>query len=89
MFLLILLILFGTITMVNLFIAVIITDMEKLKTDVDMQIKVSTAESSVLVETLLPSGLLKSMRLEESNVYCVHELCRSDLLGKGSINYRR
>ena len=43
MALLILLILFGTITMVNLFIALIISDIQKLRTDVFVQSLVDMA----------------------------------------------
>ena len=75
MILLILLILFGTVTMVNLFIASIMSDLEKLTSEVYTQSLVFTAHCSMLVEELLPNCLLKRMRLEDSKVYCVHDTC--------------
>merc|ERR1712183_582090 len=78
MILLILLILFGTVTMVNLFIASIMSDLEKLTREVYTQSLVFTAHCSMLVEELLPSCLLERMRLEDSKVYCVHDTCPRD-----------
>jgi len=75
MILLIILILFGTITMVNLFIASIMSDLKKLESEVITQSLVFTAHCSMLVDELLPNCLLKKMRLEESKVYCVHDSC--------------
>ena len=75
MILLILLILFGTVTMVNLFIASIMSDLEKLTSEVYTQSLVFTAHCSMLVEELLPNCLLERMRLEDSKVYCVHDSC--------------
>ena len=75
MILLILLILFGTVTMVNLFIALIMSDLQRLNSDVKTQTLVFTAHCSMLVEELLPNCLLEKMRLEDSKVYCVHDTC--------------
>ena len=75
MILLIILILFGTITMVNLFIASIMSDLKRLESEVITQSLVFTAHCSMLVDELLPNCLLKKMRLEESKVYCVHDSC--------------
>ena len=75
MILLILLILFGTVTMVNLFIASIMSDLQKLNSEVSTQSLVFTAHCSMLVEELLPDCLLEKMRLEDSKVYCVHDTC--------------
>jgi len=75
MILLILLILFGTVTMVNLFIASIMSDLVKLNSEVYTQSLVFTAHCSMLVEELLPNSLLKKTRLEDSKVYCVHDTC--------------
>ena len=78
MILLVLLILFGTITMVNLFIAAIMSDLETLKRDVVTQSLVFTAQCSILVEKVLPKCFLDKMRLEERKVYCVHDICTKD-----------
>ena len=78
MILLILLILFGTVTMINLFIAAIMSDLEKLKSDVTMQNLIFTAQCSILVEELLPRVLLKNIKLNERNVFCIHEICPTE-----------
>ena len=78
MILLILLILFGTVTMVNLFIAAIMSDLEQLKRDVVIQNFVFTAQCSLLLEELLPDCLLERVRLKERKVYCVHHICPAD-----------
>eukprot|EP00092_Neocalanus_flemingeri_P052399 GFUD01061240.1.p1 GENE.GFUD01061240.1~~GFUD01061240.1.p1 ORF type:complete len:560 (+),score=130.07 GFUD01061240.1:174-1853(+) len=75
MVLLVLLILFGTITMVNLFIAVIISDISQLREDVYTQNLINMAQCSILVEELLPSCILKKMRVEDKMVVCLHSLC--------------
>ena len=58
MFLLLLLIVLGTITMVNLFVVVIISDLSKLQQEVFHQSLVNMATASILVESLLPSKML-------------------------------
>ena len=78
MVLLILLILFGTVTMVNLFIALIMSDLQRLNSEVKTQSLVFTAHCSMLVEELLPNCFLEKMRLEDSKVYCVHDTCPKD-----------
>merc|ERR1712106_721809 len=75
MVLLVLLILFGTITMVNLFIAVIISDISQLHADVYTQNLINMAQCSILVEELLPSCILSKMRVKTSMNVCMHNLC--------------
>lgn len=75
MLLLVLLILFGTITMVNLFIPVVISDIIQLREDVFTQNLINMAQCSILVEELLPSCILKRMRVEDRTVVCMHQLC--------------
>ena len=75
MILLVLLILFGTITMVNLFIAVIISDITQLREDVYTQNLINMAQCSILVEELLPSCILNKMRVKNTINVCMHELC--------------
>merc|ERR1712013_227596 len=72
MLLLVLLILFGTITMVNLFIAVIISDINQLREDVYTQNLIHMAQCSILVEVLLPTCILG---VEDKVIVCMHELC--------------
>ena len=75
MLLLALLILFGTITMVNLFIAVVISDIAQLREDVYTQNLINMAQCSILVEELLPSCILNKMRVEDKMIVCMHNLC--------------
>jgi hypothetical protein len=75
MFLLLLLIVLGTITMVNLFVVVIISDLSKLQQEVFHQSLVNMATASILVESLLPKRLLWRCRVPETVVICGHTLC--------------
>jgi hypothetical protein len=75
MFLLLLLIVLGTITMVNLFVVVIISDLSKLQQEVFHQSLVNMATASILVESLLPKRLLWRCRVAETVVICGHTLC--------------
>ena len=75
MVLLVFLILFGTITMLNLFIAVIISDIAQLREDVYTQNLINMAQCSILVEDLLPSCILNKMRIDDKLIVCMHNLC--------------
>jgi len=75
MFLLLLLIVLGTITMVNLFVVVIISDLTKLQQEVFHQSLVNMATASILVESLLPSKMLWRCRVPETVLLCSHTLC--------------
>ena len=81
MFLLLLLIVLGTITMVNLFVVVIISDLAKLQQEVFHQSLVNMATASILVEALLPKRLLWRCRVPETVVLCGHTLCPSACAG--------
>ena len=59
MFVLVSLILFGTITMINLFTAVIISDLNNLEKDVFVQNLSNMAQCAILAEAMLPNKLLK------------------------------
>jgi len=82
MVLLALLILFGTITMVNLFIAVIISDIGQLREDVYTQNLINMAQCSILVEELLPPCILNKMRIEDKLTICMHNICPTGCAGK-------
>jgi len=78
---LLLLIILGTITMVNLFVVVIISDLKKLREDVFTQSLVNMATYSFLVEALLPETILKKNRVDETILVCGHSLCCSPCTG--------
>jgi len=82
MALLLLMIILGTISMINLFIAVIVSDLAKLREEVFLQSLVNRATSSILVEAMLPRRFLKSqMRVEERVTLCGHSLCAPQCRG--------
>ena len=74
MFVLVSLILFGTITMINLFTAVIISDLNNLEKDVFVQNLSNMAHCAILAEAILPNKLLKELRVEGQRNFCVHDL---------------
>ena len=75
MILLVLLILFGTITMVNLYIAVIISHITHLREDVYTQNLINMAQCYILVDELLPSCILFKMMVKDDMKVCTHSLC--------------
>ena len=81
MLLLLLLILFGTITMVNLFIAVVISDIGLLKEEVYVQNLINMAQSSIIVEEILPNCILQKMRIQREIRLCPHSLCPKNCIG--------
>ena len=62
--------------MLNLFVAVIISDFEKLNYESQKQDIINMAQYSVLVEKILPDRLLERMKVEDSLTICLHDLCR-------------
>ena len=67
MVILVSLIIFGTITMINLFIAVTISDLRDLKEEVFTQNLTNMAQCSILVEDMLPAFLLRKMRVRDES----------------------
>ena len=74
MIVLVSLILFGTITMINLFIAVIISDIKNLETEVFSCNLNNMAQCTILAEAILPAVLLKGLKIERKKNFCVHDL---------------
>ena len=72
------LIVFGTITMVNVFIAVTMSDMERLKRDVHTQKLVNMASFVILLEDSLPRCWVSDIRLEETMVFCAQDICTEE-----------
>ena len=64
MLVLVSLILFGTITMINLLTAVIISDLNNLEEDVFVQNLSNMAQYAILAEAILPNKLLKGFIFE-------------------------
>ena len=83
MFLLLLLIIFGTITMINLFVAAIIKDMEQLKREAYGKNLINMAENSIVMEKLLPNMFLRKLaetrwsnQVEKRVTLCTHRICQ-------------
>ena len=75
MFLLVLLVMAGTITMVNLFVAVIIKDTNMLEEEVFTEKLFYMAEASIMIKTLVPKSRHSSLAIESTGTFCVHEMC--------------
>ena len=75
MFLLVLLVMAGTITMVNLFVAVIIKDTKMLEEEVFKEKLFYMAEASIMIKTLVPKSRQASLAIESTRTFCVHEMC--------------
>ena len=67
-------ILTGTITMINLFVAVIISDKEKMEVDVFKQKLFFMVEASEQIRKLVP-GKSDRLKVEEQIEVCVHKIC--------------
>lgn len=85
--LLALLITLGTITLVNLFIAVTMSDMERLKRDVHTQKLVNMASFVILLEDSLPRWL-SDIRLEETTVLCAQDICTRECRAGGKYHLK-
>ena len=77
MFLLIALILAGTITMVNLFITVIITSKDKLKQSVLEENLFYMAQCSEMIQDFALRFSKENFKIKESATFCVHKICGS------------
>ena len=77
MFLLIALILAGTITMVNLFITVLITSKDKLKQSVLEENLFYMAQCSEMIQDFALRFSKENFKIKESATFCVHKICGS------------
>ena len=76
MLLLVLLVLAGTITMVNLFVAVIIKDTQTLEEEVFKEKLFYMAEASAMIRNLVPESKQATLAIRsDSSTFCVHEMC--------------
>ena len=73
--LLVLLVLAGTITMVNLFVAVIIKDTNTLEGEVFKEKLFYMAEASISIRNLVPQSKQATLAIKSSMTFCVHEMC--------------
>ena len=83
MVLLLLLVLAGTITMVNLFVAVIIKDTQTLEEEVFKEKLFYMAEASTMIRNLVPESKQATLAIKsESSTFCVHEMCAGKCVKK-------
>ena len=82
MIILVSLILFGTITMINLFIAVIITDLNDLQRETFTQNLINMAQAAITAESALPGYYLQGLMTEKRITWCLHDLCPKEICGK-------
>ena len=76
MIILVCMILAGTITMINLFVAVIISDKEKMEEDVFKQKLFYMAEGSEQIKKLvLTKKMSDKLKVDEEMTVCVHKIC--------------
>ena len=88
--LLVSLIILGTITLVNLFIAVTTSDMDKLRKDVHTQMLVNMASFVILLEQTLPLRCLSDIRLDQKMQFCPHDVCpRSCQASEEKYHYKK
>ena len=78
MLLLVLLVLAGTITMVNLFVAVIIKDTQTLEEEVFKEKLFYMAESLISIRNLVPQSRQATLAINSSMTFCVHEMCAAN-----------
>ena len=75
MILLVSLILFVSLTIINLFIAVLISDVKDLENAVFIQNIYNMIQLSYMVEEIFPDWLAKFIQIEKSAQFCVHDVC--------------
>lgn len=75
---LVFLVLAGTITMVNLFVAVIIKDTNHLEGEVFKEKLFYMAESLISIRNLVPQSRQAKLAINSSMTFCVHEMCAAN-----------
>ena len=91
MIILVSLIFFGTITMINLFIAVIISDLNDLQNETFTQNLINMAHATITAESALPNYFLRGLRTENRITLCLHDLRPEEIceLGKVPENFKQ
>ena len=84
MIILVSLIIFGTITMINLFAAVIISDLKDLQNETFTQNLINMAHASITAESVLPC-LLQKLMIEKKITLCLHDLCPEAICEKEQV----
>ena len=82
MILLVGLILFVSLTIYNLFIAVVITDVKDLQDAVFIQNLYNMIQLSYILEKIFPKWLARFLKIDGSAKFCVHDVCPGAKCGK-------
>ena len=85
MIILVSLIFFGTITMINLFIAVIISDLNDLQNETFTQNLINMAQAAITAESALPKYVIRGLRTEHRITLCLHDLCPEEICEQGKV----
>ena len=85
MIILVSLIFFGTITMINLFIAVIISDLNDLQNETFTQNLINMAQAAITAESALPKYVIRGLRTEHRITLCLHDLCPEAICEKEQV----
>ena len=87
MIILVSLIFFGTITMINLFIAVIISDIKDLQNETFTQNLINMAHAAITTESVLPDKFLRRFKTQTKTkiTLCLHDLCSEEICQKDKV----
>ena len=85
MIILVSLIIFGTITMINLFVAVIISDLNDLQNETFTQNLINMAHASITAESVVPDFFLRGLMTKNKITLCLHDLCPEAICEKEQV----
>ena len=85
MIILVSLIIFGTITMINLFVAVIISDLKDLQNETFTQNLINMAHASITAESALSDCILRKLMIKNKITLCLHDLCPEAICEKEQV----
>ena len=85
MIILVSLIFFCTITMINLCVAVIISDLKDLQSETFTQNLINMAHASITAESVVPDFFLRGLMTENKITLCLHDLCPEAICKKEQV----
>ena len=86
MIILVSLIFFCTITMINLCVAVIISDLKDLQSETFTQNLINMAHASITAESVVPEFFLRGLMTENKITLCLHDLCPEAICEKEQVS---
>ena len=85
MIILVSLIFFCTITMINLCVAVIISDLNDLQNETFTQNLINMAHASITAESVVPDFFLRGLMTKNKITLCLHDLCPEAICEKEQV----